>query len=124
MSATSNNMTCKYLNRSIPVTEDKDEFIIKVRDEGVPYGLKVVIDKFNKIYGELLGSAYGRGNMNPFFAGPSTGPCYVVCAECEVQFSHKIITSLGANTILSAFRIEAVTQCPECGNDQIVIVSP
>jgi hypothetical protein len=113
----------KFRGQEVPVTKDSGKFVQQVLSGKRPYGLKIKMEDFVEIYGVLLNSASGTGGSNPFYVSASSGPCRVMCAQCEVELDEPTIAALGKNSAMAAFGMPPVTNCRECGSASAVIVS-
>jgi len=113
----------KFRGQEVPETKDTGKFVQQVLIGKRPYGLRIKMEGFVEVYGELLKSASGTGSSNPFYISPSSGPCRVICAKCEVELDEPTIAALGKNSTMAAFGMPPVTKCQECGSAYAVIVS-
>ncbi|MGB2963019.1 MAG: hypothetical protein WBB69_03445 [Anaerolineales bacterium] len=113
----------KFRGQEVPETKDTGKFVQQVLSGKRPSGLSIRMEGFVEVYGELLNSASGTGRSNPFYVGASSGPCWVICAQCEVEFDEPTIAALGKNSAMAAFGMLPVTKCQECGSAYAVIVS-
>jgi hypothetical protein len=116
-------MKNSFRGQEVPVTKDLGEFVRLVLDGTRPYGLNIQMASFVEVYGELQHSAGGQGRPNPFHISPSSGPCWVICAKCEVELDESTIAALGKNSVMAAFGVPPVLECRKCGNVSAVIVA-
>lgn len=113
----------KFRGKEVPETKDTGVFVQQVLSGKRPYGLRIKMEDYVEVYGKLLNSASGTGPSHPFYVSPSSGPCRVICAECEVEFDEPTIAALGKNSVMAAFGMPPVTKCRGCGSAYALIVS-
>ena len=124
MNAKRADLKCNFRGQVIPVTKDSGKFIRSVLNEMRPYGLKISMEDFGAVYGDLLDELPSRTpSSNPFYISPSNGPCRVICAQCEVELDEPTIAALGSNSVMAAFGVPPVTKCREYGSTNAIIVS-
>lgn len=114
---------CNFRGKVIPVTKNVEEFVRIVRDEKKAIGLLLGIKDFTHVYGRLLHSAGGTGLSHPLHISATTGPCYVICAQCEAELDEATIAMLGPDSVMAAFGVAPVNRCKACGSTNVLIVS-
>jgi DNA-directed RNA polymerase subunit RPC12/RpoP len=105
-----------FRDASVLVTNELKDFVKSV-NLGTASGLQISISEFPEIYGEL--QSHGSSE---FHISPANGPCYIICAECGVEFDEQTMASLGTNSVMAAFGAKPVIACKECGSKEMIIV--
>jgi hypothetical protein len=91
---------CTFRGVVVPVIKDVDEFARIVPEKGTPLGLLVGMDDFTVTYGQLLASVPDSMTLplssNPFKVDTENGPCWLVCAGCEMVLPGSFTFGLSA----------------------------
>lgn len=104
--------TFTFRGESLPVMTKLNDFTRAGKS-----GLQIQIENYVEVYGELL-----TRDSRSYQVSPSKGPCYLICAKCEVEIDEQTMASLGSNSVMAAFGVKPVTECRECGSPEIIIV--
>lgn len=105
-------MKVDFRGSPVTVTTSVGDFL-----RGRSSGLMTRISNFPETYGEIQAS-----DARSHHISPSSGPCYIICAGCQIEFDEATMASLGTNSVMAAFGMRPVTECPECGSRDMIIV--